>query len=366
MPTILSIVPRLPPAVDGVGDYACLLADALAAQQGIYTKFIACDPAQPIDSRLGDLGAVGLMTRSRDSLLDILDCCNDIDTVFLHYVGYGYHKRGCPFWLEAALKKWRRAKSSRRLMVMFHEVYASSNRPWNSQFWTSLPQRQVAKDLIQLADVVMTSNQRFIDLINGLSINHRERIAAVPVFSTVGECAAPKPLSERQPWLVTFGNSGFRKAIYTNSLEQLTSVCQQLEIQEIYDIGHSSPEIVRSIPGVKVNPMGILPATEISQIFSQARVGFINYPIPYIAKSTIFAAYSSHQLLSVFDRANLGDNLDGVEIDREYWSVRDSSNTIDLHTAQILASNAYRWYERHSLSAVAKLVAELVTQVSAS
>ena len=112
--------------------------------------------------------------------------------------------------------------------------------------------------------------------------------------------------------------------------------------------------------------MGILPATEISQIFSQARVGFINYPIPYIAKSTIFAAYSSHQLLSVFDRANLGDNLDGVEIDREYWSVRDSSNTIDLHTAQILASNAYRWYERHSLSAVAKLVAELVTQVSAS
>jgi hypothetical protein len=364
MSTILSIVPRLPPAVDGVGDYACLLADALVAQHRISTKFIACDPSQPIESQSGALGSVQLMTRSQDSLLDILDRCNDIDTLFLHYVGYGYAKRGCPFWLVAALSKWRRAKPSRRLMVMFHEVYASDDRPWNSQFWTSPLQRQIAKDLIELADVVMTSNQRFVNLIMGLSTKHHDRIAALPVFSTVGACAAPRPLSERKPWLVTFGNSGFRKSIYTNSLEQLTTVCQQLEISEIYDIGHSSIEIVRSIPGIKVNAMGILPATEISQIFSQARVGFINYPIPFIAKSTIFAAYSSHQLLSVFDRDNLGDNLDGVEIDRDYWVVR-SDKSIDLQTAQLLASNAYRWYERHSLGAVTDLVAELLTQVSA-
>jgi hypothetical protein len=362
MSTILAIVPRLPPAVDGVGDYACLLADTLVAQHGILTKFIACDPAQPIDSKLGDVGAVGLTTRSRDSLLDTLDRCNDIDTIFLHYVGYGYHKRGCPFWLVAALQTWRRSNSARRLIVMFHEVYATDNRPWNSQFWTTLPQRQIAKDLIELADVVLTSNQRFIDRIVGLSAKHRNRIAAVPVFSTVGECATPTPLSERQPWLVTFGNSGFRKSIYTNSLDQLTSVCQQLEISEVYDIGHRSREIVRSIAGVKVNPMGILPATEISQIFSQARVGFINYPIPFIAKSTIFAAYSSHQLLSVFDRANLGENLDGIELDRDYWVVR-SGKKLDLDTAQQLATNAYRWYERHNLASLATLVTELITQV---
>ena len=361
MKTILSIVPRLPPAIDGVGDYAYLLAEALADRHDISTKFVACDPLQSVESNQKNLGRVQLSARSQNSLSSTLDCFAEIDTLLLHYVGYGYAKRGCPLWLVAALTKWRQAKTSRRLVIMFHEVSASSNRPWSSQFWTSPIQQKIAKDLICLCDAMMTSNQLFANKIGELGANYNRKIDILPMISTIGECASLQPLVKRQPWLVIFGNTGFRKSIYTDSLSQLITICQQLEIEEIYDIGQHSDEIVKSVPQVKVNPMGILPAPEISQLFSMARAGFINYPIPYIAKSTIFAAYASHQLLPVFDRWNLGENLDGVNLNQHYYSIDDRS-LIDLDSAQEIASNAYHWYCQHSLKIVTSRMADLLTK----
>jgi len=60
---ILQIVPRFPPAISGVGNYACLLARQLRAAHGIDTRFLVCDPygseKPEIDGfaveRLGDL-----------------------------------------------------------------------------------------------------------------------------------------------------------------------------------------------------------------------------------------------------------------------------------------------------------------------
>jgi hypothetical protein len=361
MKTILSIVPRLPPAIDGVGDYAWLLSQKLADRHQISTQFITCDP---IESAIEDPSQIQLSQRSADALLTILDKFDNIDTLLLQYVGYGYAKRGCPLWLLTALTKWRKARSSRRLVIMFHEVYASSKLPWSSQFWTAPIQKQIAQDLINLCDRVITNSQIFANTISKLSSRHDGKISILPIFSNVGECSAPIPLKERNPWLVTFGNSGFRKSIYTNSLERVTSICQQLGIEEIYDIGHNSAEIVRQIPGVKVNPMGILPAPKISQIFSMAQVGFINYPIPYIAKSGIFAAYASHQICSVFDLHNLGDNQDGIGLNEHYWAGGEVGASIDLELAQSIANNAYQWYDRHNLDRSTDYIATLLNTVN--
>jgi hypothetical protein len=366
MKTILSIVPRLPPAIDGVGDYAWLLSKNLADRHQISTQFITCDPAIDLDKNSeldsSDLSQIQLPQRSTAALSTMLDRFDNIDTLLLQYVGYGYAKRGCPLWLLAALTKWRKAKSSRRLVIMFHEVYASSLLPWSSQFWTSPIQQKIAKDLINLSDRSIANSQIFANLISGLSSKHDDKISIVPIFSNIGECSAPLPLAERNPWLVTFGNSGFRSSIYTNSLDQLTTVCQQLAIEEIYDIGHNSAQIVRQIPGIKVNSMGILPAPEISQLFQMARVGFINYPIPYISKSGIFAAYASHQLCTVFDRDNLGDNLDGIKLNEHYLTVGQGMN-IDLGLAQSIAENAYQWYEGHNLEQTTSQMATLLNSL---
>jgi hypothetical protein len=365
MKVILSIVPRLPPAVDGVGDYACVLAESLATTHNIATQFIACDPLHPIQSQSEKFSSIQLPQRSSDSLLSVLDRYQEIDTLFLHYVGYGYAQRGCPLWLLSALTNWRQANSNRRIVIMFHEVYASSSQPWNSQFWTSPIQRKIAKDLVNLCDAVITNNQLFADLLKSLSRNQDLSVHILPIFSNIGECSQLKYLEDRQPWLVTFGNAGFRRSIYKDSIEQLTTICQQLGIKEIYDIGHNSVEIVRAIPQVKVNPMGILPAAAVSQVFQMAQVGFLNYPVSYIAKSSIFAAYSSHRLLSVFDRHNLGDNQDGVNLREHYWSALNPEDRLDLASAQAIADRAYQWYDRHNLSRVTSQVATILNQISA-
>jgi hypothetical protein len=197
------------------------------------------------------------------------------------------------------------------------------------------------------------------DTIAKLSPKHHGNIQVLPMFSTVGADVSV-PLAERQPWLVTFGNTSHRQAIYTDSLEQLTTICQQLEISEIYDIGNNSAEIVRPVPQVKVNAMGVLAAPKISQIFRMARVGFLNYPLTYLAKSTIFAAYASHNILPVFDRSNIAHNQDGIVFNRHYWSLQTPGDTIDLATAHTIANHAHQWYVEHDLEHTASRIAQLL------
>ena len=109
--------------------------------------------------------------------------------------------------------------------------------------------------------------------------------------------------------------------------------------------------------------MGILPAPKISQIFGMAQVGFINYPIPYIAKSGIFAAYASHQLCSVFDRHSFGDNQDGISLNEHYWAMGKTGDSMDLDLAQSIANNAYQWYNQHNLDRSTDSIATLLNQM---
>jgi hypothetical protein len=142
---IIQIVPRLPPSVDGVGDYAYLLARQLRAAHGIQTHFVVCDPqwgkaeigkaeninwesTSPRPSPQSGEGALPstlnsqpstnldgfpmhqLKERSAEELLRVLSQPGMPATVLLQYVGYGYQKRGCPVWLVRGLEKWRKQK----------------------------------------------------------------------------------------------------------------------------------------------------------------------------------------------------------------------------------------------------------------
>src|SRR5437879_828476 len=148
MMEILQIVPRLPPTISGVGDYSFLLAQELRRAHDIETRFIVSDPSwedsteraengnRKVESELDGFPVYRLQRRSADQLLFVLSAAGMAPTVLLHYVGYGYEKRGCPFWLVNGLEAWRKAQSSRRLVTMFHELFASGP-PWRSSFWTS-------------------------------------------------------------------------------------------------------------------------------------------------------------------------------------------------------------------------------------
>src|ERR1043166_851616 len=90
---ILQIVPRVPGGLDGVGDYALNLAAKFRDGFGCDTVFAAPAHSPATSVR-------GFEVRSLENLIDD----HVFDRIILHYVNYGFEKRGIPFGLLAVLR----------------------------------------------------------------------------------------------------------------------------------------------------------------------------------------------------------------------------------------------------------------------
>src|SRR5438067_11964301 len=103
--TLLQIVPKVPGGIDGVGDYALTIAKRLRDKFGCDTVFATFKTSSTEN-------AAGFEVLLLDRLLAPLS--RKYDHVLLHYVNYGFQKRGVPFrWLSILheLRRQTRAKS---------------------------------------------------------------------------------------------------------------------------------------------------------------------------------------------------------------------------------------------------------------
>lgn len=325
---IVAIVPKLPPAIDGLGDYGFQLAQQLDQTYGWKTRFIVGEPTTE------DFQVTSVSARSREALIKQLPA---IDTpILLHYAGHGYATRGCPVWLVQALTQWCNAGGC--LVTMFHELYAT--RPiFSSATLTRHLQKRLAVQLMQLSDRTFTSNESYAVKIHHLS---QKSAIVLPVFSNVGECLYLKPLTARSRNLIVFGSPRSRQEIYRRS--HLEQVCRDLEIETIIDIGAALSFKLNRVGTVPVQSRGVQSAEQISAILSDAIAGIVSYPTALLAKSGIFAAYCSHGVLPIVLSPQIA-NQDGLEANRHYWwlpsPVPDS--------IQAIATAAHHWYQTHSL-----------------
>lgn len=349
---VLTIVTGLPPAIDGVGDYALSLAKQMRQDFSVDTEFLVGNPNWTGETCLEGFRTKKISIRSTSQFLQLLyNEFDGLETILLHYVGYGYAKRGCPVWLIEGLERWRRERTNRHLVTMFHEVYAYSPQIWSSQFWTSPLQRNLAKRLALLSDRCLTSKQGYAEKITQLSQGKHTAVVSLPVFSNVGEPPAERllPLTQRSKRLVIFGGVGARSRVYQRSLSALERTCRELEIEEILDIGPPLPFDLPVVNKITVTSLGIKTAEEISLLLSDSIVGFLDYPTDFLAKSTIFAAYCAHRLLPV-GSGNLGKDTDGLVAGKHYYWITDVHlDTMSLLTGQLVADHAYRWYQQHRL-----------------
>jgi hypothetical protein len=360
--SLTCIVPRLPPAFDGVGDYALNLARQLHQDFGIKTHFIIGDPTWEGVEEIEGFPISVLPVRSTAAVLSAL--FNSLSaTVLLHYVGYGYAKRGCPVWLVNGLQQWQATGASRLLVTMFHEIYASGP-PWASSFWLSSMQRNLASRLAVLSNRCLTSTQAYAKLLNELSLGKHTEIPTLPVFSNIGEPQQVLPLTERDHRVVVFGSPSNRRRVYQESLAQLELTCKLLGISEIWDIGPPTSLTLSTINGIPVVELGQRSTAEISSFLSNSLVGFFDYPCDYrvkstyLTKSTIFAAYCAHGLLPISAQYNMP--IDGIEAGKQYWIPEEQ--TTSLQGLQAIADRAHAWYQTHNLSVQAKTFAALISE----
>jgi len=356
---VTSIITRLPPAIDGVGDYALSLAVQLRKDFDIETHFIVGDSRWTQVTEIEEFTSTHVNASSANALLSVLPSDRSSPaTVLLHYVNYGYAKRGCPVWLVDGLQRWLAIDRKRSLITMFHEVYAYGFPPWTSSFWLSPIQKNLATRLAQLSACCLTSRTNYAELLYQLSQGKHEQIPTLPVFSNIGEPDRVLPLAERSRKIVVFGGCDRRRLLYQNSSRQLSHACQLLEIEEIVDIGAPTQLPLSAIGGVPVVEMGQLPSPKVSDILSHSLAGFFDYIPGYLAKSGIFAAYCAHGLLPISSRYNPSLS-DGIEAGKHYWiPEQQASGGERLDKLQAIASHAHSWYLNHQLSVHAKVFAQ--------
>ncbi|NDJ24014.1 glycosyltransferase family 1 protein [Nostoc sp. B(2019)] len=347
---IIQIVPQLPPSINGLGDYALNLARQLRKDYNIETRFIVGDRNWQGATEIEGFTIQQVTADSAKALFSLLSFDeNKSVPVLLHYVGYGYAERGCPVWLVKGLKHWKFNSANSRLVTMFHEIYAAGYPIWTSSFWLSPLQKKLAERLVNMSDQCITSKQSYAEILYKMSRNQTQ-IAHLPVFSNIGEPEFNPPLIERTRRLVIFGHKNSKLQVYQQGRQALELACKSLKIKEIYDIGIPTGLEISEINGILVMETGVIETVEISKIMLDSIAGFLKFPPPaYLAKSTIFAAFCAHRLIPCMVTHNAMPT-DGLQSGKHYWSASDKNSQLSLKLGQVIADNAYAWYQTHSLS----------------
>jgi hypothetical protein len=269
-------------------------------------------------------------------------------TLVVHYVGYGYQRRGCPFSLVGSLRRLRSLRNFRMVSV-FHELYASGP-PWTSTFYVAPFQRFLFRALANLSDKVVTSTPAYRRILE----QHGKNTGTHPVISNVGEPPDPCDLKERPNRAIVFGLAPSRRRLFESGM--LERILQSLFVEEVLEIGEpcSRPP---SIAGIRWHQCGELSGKEVSELFLQSRFGLLEYPRNLLSKSGVFAAYSSHRMVPVL----LAQPGSPVEELRPHIHYLDSSDmdSIDTTSLQGVADECWRWYvNTRSLAVCRKLYIE--------
>jgi hypothetical protein len=302
-PRLLQLVPRFRPDMDGLGECALNLGNALKQFHGVASHFLVAHPAllgQELDAsavaphtvtRLAAPGAVAL-NRELDRLVAE---SAEPPVLLLHYVGYGYSREGIPLWLPGAVQRFRARGGS--VVTLFHELYAHGRVP-SKTFFASVLQRRIFRRLLALSDAAFTSNEVFLAQMKAQNNAHRP-VSLIGICSNVGEPERPRPFAERMRRLAVFGRFATRRHLYQRHGAALLAVAHHLGIEEIADIGPvEDAKWMESNVGARfgalVRTYGALPAEAVSALLEDSMLGAVSNPYSLAGKSGVVAAYQAH------------------------------------------------------------------------
>src|SRR6266496_164882 len=193
---LIQIVPMLPTATCGVGDYALAVARVLRVEFGVDTVFLVANSRGESAGRVEAFATMRLESCSKEFLAEALCAATqgvEQPSVLLHLSPYGYSRQGCPYWILQGLRRWKRQKQTGRLVTMFHELY-SGGPPWRKAFWFGPAQRVVVGGLARESETAVTNVHLARTRLESMDRYKRGTVEVLPVPSTVGEPASPSAL----------------------------------------------------------------------------------------------------------------------------------------------------------------------------
>lgn len=353
--SLFHISPSLPPTVNGLGDYAKILGQKIFDETGQFPPVFVVPAADEI-RRVADNATVIHVQRSAASVQRILERYH-AQTVCLHFSGYGYARWGLCWWLVDGLTRWKKRDPKRRLLTVFHEVFAHG-KLWRSSMFTSPLQVRIAKSLASITDGALTTSEAAASVL--AEWMPTRPVAPISVFSNVGEVDSPPDLAGRENAAVVFGQAERREAVYRalTASPDVLSRLMRIGIDVINDVGPSI-DVPERIAGIRVDARGILASSQIADLLLSARIGLVSYNLDYISKSGIVAAYAAHGnaifLLDADASASAGQTERRSKSDWDFLIASDAE--ADL---QLAADRAHSWYRNHDRVATARLVRSML------
>ncbi|MBW4469063.1 MAG: hypothetical protein KME45_01515 [Stenomitos rutilans HA7619-LM2] len=349
---VLQLCPKLPPAIDGIGDYAIALANGLQ-QHDIHTHFMTFKQGnEAVGFPISELN-----TESPQAFVNAIP--TTIQAVLLHYSDYPYDpKFGAPYWLVEALKAMQQQRSL-PLLIIFHEF--PSFYLLKKTFYRFPWQQQVAWKLANLATGIVTNNAVTKTV---LAERLQQPILNLPVFSNIGELHEPTPLKQREKSLIVFGTPGRRARIYQRSRAMLINSCQLLGIEEICDVGPSLDLEQLDIAGIPLIQKGEQSAQAISRLLSDSLAGIVySTDNGRLAKSGVFATYCAHGLVPIVTQKQ-SPLMDGLQAQTHFLFAGLQTQSLSMQDLQAIAQKAHQWYNKHNQENTVKYITSELQKIS--
>jgi hypothetical protein len=350
MPQVLQIVPYMPGSYEGVGDYALRLAERLRSDYATNTIFAAAEPSSP--SRVMDFAVVAPLDATVER------ACVDCHGIIVHYVNYGYQKRGLPVRLPLFLQRLREVCHG-RLVTIFHEFYASS-APWRSAFWLQRWQKSIARKIVCVSDACVVSSEVMREIL--LQVAPATVVSVHPVVSTLGEPAiSSAEFFRRDPhrWAI-FGGTHLIKRSFNSFRRSLQNIPESFAPREVFILGGRDDNELRreiaQIRNINCHYHPAIPANVASDVLLSCSFGWIDYfhrpdvAAGVILKSGSFASYCAHGVIPILPHtaaevAVADDRLPGL-----YYVTQGHTNLPAKSDCENVSSNIYGWYRRHAHS----------------
>jgi hypothetical protein len=351
--TLLQLVPNFPGGIDGVGDYALTIAKKLFDQFGYETVFAS----KRFDGEPGSTSpsVAGFDVLPLDRLLDEAE--QKYEHVLLHYVNYGFQKRGIPFRLLSILRALRKRQRG-KLVTVFHELYASG-LPWKSAFWLRPLQIRLAKKVARMSDESIVSTDNFFSELKRMVPNACVQLHPVP--SGLEEPSLSlNQIVDRDPhrWAIVGGTALAERSL--RSFRRLIRrIPDSITPRILFVLGGNENPVTRSLLvdlAIKSDYRPRIAAIEASEILQTCSFAWFDYfhrpdiETSVILKSSAFAAACAHAVIPVFPHRGSVISLGGDRLPGPFFIEPDGSEIPDAHGRAKIASDIYDWYQRHSSS----------------
>jgi hypothetical protein len=346
--TLLQIVPRVPGGIDGVGDYALTIAEKLRAKFECDTLFATFQISSAVNT-------AGFEVVPLESLIS--DAARKYEHTLLHYVNYGFQKRGVPFRLLSILRGLR-GQHHGKLVTIFHELYAS-RPPWSSAFWLQPLQIHLAKSVGRLSDACLVSSDNFLFELRRMVPSAHVELHPVP--SGLGEPSlSANQIADRDPhrWAIVGGTDLAERSL-RSFCHILARIPESIAPRKLLVLGGADNPATRSLLGdltIESDYRPRITAANASEILRTCSFAWFNYfhrpdvETSVILKSSAFAAACAHAMVPVFPHRGSAVSLDGDRLPGPFFIEPDRCEIPDAPTRPQIAADIYAWYQRRASS----------------